>query len=132
MPAGDFLEREGEAAFRAVEERIVLALLSAVGHRVLALGGGAVLSAAVRRVLSRSEHFVVFLFAPVPVLVDRQQRAGGRPALTALPLLAEVGHLLESRHPLYAEVADMQLDTFSANAAVCRRRILVNMARTDC
>src|SRR5204863_5614796 len=40
QPIADFFDREGEAAFRAREEEIVLRLLSDPRARVVALGGG--------------------------------------------------------------------------------------------
>src|SRR4051794_1603879 len=54
----DFFDREGEAAFREIEERVVCTLLD---HppAIVALGGGAVLSERVRMALR--EHTVVFV-----------------------------------------------------------------------
>ncbi|MEJ7658032.1 MAG: shikimate kinase, partial [Thermoleophilaceae bacterium] len=54
-----FFEREGEAAFRAREEEVVLGLLARPDARVVALGGGALGSARVREALR--EHLVVWL-----------------------------------------------------------------------
>ena len=54
-----FFEREGEAAFRALEEDLVLALLARADARVVALGGGALGSQRVREALG--EHVVVWL-----------------------------------------------------------------------
>jgi shikimate kinase/3-dehydroquinate synthase len=55
----EFFEREGEAAFREHEERLVCALLDRPDARVVALGGGAVLSEHVRAALHR--HTTVLL-----------------------------------------------------------------------
>jgi shikimate kinase / 3-dehydroquinate synthase len=54
-----FFDREGEPAFRAREEEVVLELLERPEARVIALGGGALRSARVRDALA--EHTVVHL-----------------------------------------------------------------------
>jgi 3-dehydroquinate synthetase/shikimate kinase len=58
-PLEAFFDREGEPAFRAREEEVVLRLLSDPRSRVVALGGGALGSDRVREALSR--HVVVHL-----------------------------------------------------------------------
>ena len=58
-PIESFFDREGEAAFRAREEEMVLELLARPGARVVALGGGALGSDRVREALRR--HTVVHL-----------------------------------------------------------------------
>jgi shikimate kinase/3-dehydroquinate synthase len=50
-PIAEVFERDGEAAFRRAEEQVVLEQLAAGGDRVISLGGGAVLSEAVRTAL---------------------------------------------------------------------------------
>ena len=54
----DFFEREGEAAFREVERKVIAELVSAEGG-VLATGGGAVLSEANRQVLRAGSTVVM-------------------------------------------------------------------------
>ncbi len=129
-PAGAFLASVGEASFRVVEERIVTAALADNGGRVLALGGGAVLSAKTRSQLAHGEHFVVFLFAPVPVLLDRANIGPIRPPLTDLPPDEEVARLWQERLPLYQSVSDLELDTFSANVSACVRSIMATMGHS--
>jgi shikimate kinase/3-dehydroquinate synthase len=58
-PIEGFFDREGEAAFRAREEQVVLRLLEGDHDRVVALGGGALGSERVREALRR--HLVVHL-----------------------------------------------------------------------
>jgi shikimate kinase / 3-dehydroquinate synthase len=94
-----FFDREGEAAFREREERVVLELLDR-GVPVAALGGGAVLSERVRAALR--EHTVALLEIDVDTAWDRA--AGrGRP-------LARDREAFAQRHAqrmaLYEEVAD--------------------------
>jgi shikimate kinase/3-dehydroquinate synthase len=58
-PIADFFDREGEAAFRAREEEIVLRILADPRARVVALGGGSLTSDRVREAVAR--HVVVHL-----------------------------------------------------------------------
>jgi shikimate kinase len=127
-PAAEYLVRHGEPEFRAREVEMVLAALRVPGAKVIALGGGAVLSARVRSSLAPPEHFVVFLSAPVPVLVERQRTGGARPPLTGRPLADEVEHLFRSREPLYRAVCDLEVDTNSADADGCLHQIMATMA----
>ena len=58
-PIESWFDREGEAAFRAREEELILDLLSRADTRVLAVGGGALGSDRVREALR--EHTVIHL-----------------------------------------------------------------------
>lgn len=126
-PAGEYLATQGEPAFRAAEQSIVTEALSDNVGQVLALGGGAVLSEKVRDLLLRPTHFVVFVSAPVSVLVDRQRRGSFRPPLTKQPLEDEVEILFRERKPWYRAVSDLELDTNSLDAHGCQEAILAIM-----
>jgi shikimate kinase/3-dehydroquinate synthase len=92
---------DGEGAFRALEERLILEMLDADGVRVLALGGGALHSARVREALT--EHLVVW----IDVDVDT---AWARCRGTARPLAADRERFAElhaAREPVYAAAADV-------------------------
>ena len=99
-----FAER-GEPAFRALEEEQARRALAGGEPLVVALGGGAVLSAATRAVLAERAFTVVLDVEPD----DAWRRAAdrGRP-------LARDEHafrrLSEERAPLYDEVADARAD----------------------
>src|SRR5437763_2746802 len=75
-PIADFFDREGEAAFRAREEEIVLRLLSDPRARVVALGGGSLGSERVREAVAR--HVVVHLEVD-PAEAWRRASNKGRP-----------------------------------------------------
>jgi shikimate kinase len=128
QPAADYLQTAGEEAFRKVEEQVTLVALASPGQEVLALGGGAVLSKAIREALGQGQGhgLVVFLRAPVPTLVERQE-AAPRPPLTGNTLRDEVTVLLAARWRYYVSVAHMQLDTSSANVDACQRSIMDKM-----
>jgi shikimate kinase len=107
---GIFRER-GERGFRALEARVVTGALRAALEQpcVLALGGGAVLSAGVREALARLP-LVVWLTAPADVLWARATA----PGQAARPLAADEAafrQLLAAREPLYRQVATLVVDT---------------------
>lgn len=106
----DLFARDGEPAFRDLEEWTIAELCKGSPGAVLATGGGAVLREANRRALKRF-GVVVWLSAPPEVLVERLRRdEGERPALTSSGLLDEVAGVLAAREPLYGEIADLVVD----------------------
>jgi shikimate kinase len=107
-PISDIFTDDGEPAFRALEEEAVAKAL--VEHEgVLALGGGAVLSATTRERLG--EHTVVFLNVGMAEGVRRTGLAANRPLLTGINPRATFKALLDARLPLYREVATIEVLT---------------------
>jgi shikimate kinase len=108
----DLFVCEGEPHFRALEEQAAAAALS--GHDgVLALGGGAVTSAATRRLLvayGRAGGTVVWLDVDLPSAARRVGLSRDRPILGVNPR-AMLRHMLETRAPLYGEVATLTVRT---------------------
>jgi shikimate kinase/3-dehydroquinate synthase len=103
MPVGDFFDRHGEAEFRRRETALAVAALERAHGSAIALGGGAVLSEAVRAALAR--HVCVWIKPPPEEL---WRRAEG----SARPLARERGtfeRLYREREPLYRELADAVL-----------------------
>ncbi|MFL4908091.1 shikimate kinase [Streptomyces sp. MMS24-I2-30] len=92
---------EGEAAFRAMEKRAVRTALAGY-EGVLALGGGAVLDADTRALLSG--HRVVYLSMDVEEAVRRTGLNVARPLLAVNPR-RQWRELMEARRHLYEEVA---------------------------
>lgn len=99
-PVGDVFVDDGEDAFRVLEAAAVAGALTGPG--VLALGGGAVLSADTRARLAG--HPVVFLSAGVPAAASRVGLNRDRPLLLGNPR-QQLRALLDARLPLYQEVA---------------------------
>lgn len=128
-PAGAFLAAAGEPSFRAVEETMTLLALAAPDPKIVALGGGAVLSAAVRVALGDPARFVVLLQATPGCLIARLRGDGQRPPLTDLPLAEEVAALWRARRSLYETVADFRLQTTNTNVDACVELILAKMDR---
>lgn len=117
QPAGAFLEKVGEPAFRKLEVEVSTPLLQ-LPSTVVALGGGAVLSAELVRRLLGETVYTALLVAEVSVLTARLARSPTlRPPLSNMSPADEVAHLLAARLPLYRQVARTEIDTgrLSAN-----------------
>jgi len=101
MTIEEFFAREGEIAFRAREEELVLGALAEAAGGAVALGGGSVLSEPVREALS--DHVVVWLEVDAETAWSR---AAGR----GRPLARDRGAfeaLLAERTPIYEALADV-------------------------
>jgi shikimate kinase len=102
----------GEAAFRVEEAVTLAALLADPTPSVIATGGGAVLDPTNRRLIRQAATdggLVVWLRADPEVLAARVPGATHRPLLDRDPT-AVLTELVTARAPLYAEVADLELD----------------------
>jgi shikimate kinase len=106
---------DGEAAFRRLESQVLADALASTTPTVIAAAGGVVLDEANRRLLT-AHHPVVWLRAPVDVLVARVKRGDGRPLLADDPA-ATMRRLEAERRPFYEEVADLVVDVDNDNSA---------------
>jgi shikimate kinase len=108
----DLFVTEGEPHFRALEEAAVARAL-AEHDGVLALGGGAVMSAATRALLvsyGAAGGPVVWLDVDLGSAAKRAGLSRDRPLLAVNPR-AMLRQMLEARAPLYAEVATVTVPT---------------------
>lgn len=107
----EIFARDGEAAFRQIEQEVLLETLLPRRGIVLATGGGAVLHAPVREQLV--QRLTVWLHAPIDILAAR---IGGtdRPSLTGGGIAEELALVLSRREALYDEVARLTVDTSRA------------------
>ncbi len=98
-PVARLFERDGEAAFRALERA---ALRESLRHErvVISVGGGALVDRATRHEALRRAR-VVTLQAPAATLRERLARGVERPLLRGSAAALEA--LLEARRPAYAE-----------------------------
>jgi shikimate kinase len=117
-PIGEIFTEDGEPAFRAAEERAVGTALSE-HDGVLALGGGAVLSARTRGLLAG--HRVVFLNVGLAEGVRRTGLSTARPPLAGVNPRAKFKELLDARLPLYREVATLEVPTDDRQLKVLAR-----------
>jgi shikimate kinase/3-dehydroquinate synthase len=102
---------EGEAAFRAAEELVTLELLDDPHINVLALGGGALGSRAVRDALRR-RHLVVWVDVDLSTAWSRCHDSG-RPLARDR---REFERLYAQREPVYADIADAVIPSECATA----------------
>ena len=104
-PISSFFEREGEVEFRRREERLVVSALDALAGQVggaasvVALGGGAIESEAVRRALG--EHMPVWCDVDEETAWERAQ-GSDRPLAVDRQ---EFSRRFTDRRPLYEEAA---------------------------
>lgn len=102
-------EKEGEEGFRK-REAIVIDDLSKMDGVVLATGGGAIIDSESRSRLG-GRGFVVYLFTTVDQQVERTQKGRERPLLENTDRRTTLQELLDSRDPMYREIADIVVDT---------------------
>jgi shikimate kinase len=107
-PISEIFTGDGEPVFRAMEEDAVAAALR-THDGVLALGGGAVLSAITRQRLIG--HTVLFLNVGMAEGVRRTGLSTARPLLTGVNPRSTFKALLDARLPLYREVATIEVGT---------------------
>lgn len=119
-PIADIFVDDGEAAFRLLEAEAVASALESF-RGVLALGGGAVTTEAVRKALAG--HTVVYLAVDAASAAARVGLNRDRPLLLG-NVRAKLRALLEERLPLYEEVATVTVDTAGRDAAAVADQVL--------
>jgi shikimate kinase len=105
----DYFAREGEAAFRDLEQQ-VLADLAQGPAAVIATGGGAVLREANRAALRQGGR-VVYLRSSPEELYRRLKNDTTRPLLQVADPLGKLRELYAQRDPLYREAAHFAIET---------------------
>lgn len=101
-------EIEGEDGFRRRESEMIDELTRRTDI-VLATGGGAVLVPANRKYLNE-RGFVVYLKSGIRQLLKRTARDNKRPLLNTTNPREKIEELLETRAPMYEEIADLIID----------------------
>lgn len=107
MSIDDLFATYGETAFRQGEARVMARLLDE-RPKVLAAGGGAVLSAETRALLA-NRAFTIWVRMDVNAIVERLASKRARPVLAGDDMATALRRLAAEREPLYAE-ADMIFD----------------------
>ncbi|MGF1478470.1 MAG: shikimate kinase [Cyanophyceae cyanobacterium] len=101
----EIFKHQGEESFRRLESQ-VLAELSAYTQSAIATGGGIVLKQLNWSYLHHG--LVVWLDAPVEILVQRLANDTSRPLLSEVDLAHKLSSLLKERRSLYAQ-ADLRI-----------------------
>ena len=102
-------EKEGEAGFRAREAAVIADLCKLEGV-VVATGGGAIMNDHSREQLAAT-GLVIYLRTEVEEQLKRTRRTLNRPLLANGNRRETLERLAQVRAPLYAEIADISLDT---------------------
>ena len=127
----EYFEREGEVAFRDVEERVLaeLAALSSGENalQILATGGGAVLRDANRQTL-KSAGRVIYLRSSPEDLYKRLRHDRNRPLLQGSDPMQKLRDLYAARDPLYKETAHFQIETGRPSVASLVNMIMMQLA----
>lgn len=121
----EYFAREGEEAFRDVEQQ-VLDELSQHHQGVLSTGGGAVLREANRRHLHERGHVIYLRSSPEDVY-RRLRHDTVRPLLQVEDPLARLRSLYEARDPLYRAAAHFVLDTGRPSVATLVNKLLMQL-----
>jgi shikimate kinase len=115
-------EIEGEDGFRRRESAVIAELVKRHGI-VLATGGGAVMSPVNREQL-RANGTVTYLRAELDTLVNRTRHSTHRPLLNSGDPRARLAALLDARHPLYMQTANIVVDTGHGSAQAVAHAIV--------
>jgi shikimate kinase len=121
----DFFAREGEAAFRDLEEQVI-AELTGGPPGVLATGGGAVLRAANRERL-RAGGTVIYLRLTPEQLYKRLRHDVKRPLLQVADPQARLQSMFTERDSLYRACAHFTLDVHGISMAMLINRVVMQL-----
>ncbi len=120
---------EGEAGFRKRESAVVRELVQ-MNNIVLATGGGAVLDKENRAMLA-SNGTVIYLKGSVHDLWHRTRHDRSRPLLQTEDPLARLKELYKQRDPLYAEVADLVVQSGKQSAQHLMLKLLQELEQAN-
>ena len=112
----DIFAQDGESAFRDHESQVLQQCLSSTTPVVVAGAGGVVVRPENREAMKKASKegvaSVVWLHAPVDVLLQRTQKGVHRPLLDN-DREGTLRQMSSDRSPLYSEVADIVVDVSS-------------------
>jgi shikimate kinase len=121
----EFFAREGEPAFRDIEEEVIRDLTGGADG-VLATGGGAVLRPANRQRLREAAQ-VVYLRSAPDELYRRLRQDTQRPLLQVADPLQRLRTLYDERDPLYRETAHYVIETGRPSVATLVNMVLMQL-----
>jgi len=121
----DFFSREGEQAFRDVEESVI-AELAVGGEGVVATGGGAVLREANRQNLRKAGQ-VIYLRSSPEEVHRRVRHDRNRPLLQVDDPLGRLRDLYKERDPLYRATAHFAIETGRPSVQTLVNMILMQL-----
>ena len=111
----EYFDREGEPAFRDVEQRVIAETFGSEQARVIATGGGSVLRP-INRESMKAHATVVYLHTQPDDLARRLSRDTQRPLLQVADPRQRLRDLYAARDALYRSAADIVVDTAHKSA----------------
>ena len=115
---------DGEAAFRDMETALLGEMVDPAAPRRIISTGGGVIGRERNRALLRQLGYVVWLHAPMSVILDRTAKNRDRPLLHTDDPAARIEALMTERKPLYEETAHLKVDTAGLNCGELATGIL--------
>lgn len=123
---GHYFATHGEGAFRELEEAVIAELTEDRIPKVLATGGGAVISRVNRdRLATRTK--VVYLHSKPDELIKRLRNDSARPLLQVVDPLGKLRELYVARDPLYREISRFVVETGRPTAAALTNMVLMQL-----
>ena len=101
-------ERQGEQAFRNIEQKVLAQLLSG-SNRVIATGGGAFIDPDTR-LLIKEKTISIWLKTDLNLAISRVEGRDKRPLLNNVDIRKKLDQIINQRNPIYAE-ADITIDS---------------------
>ncbi|MES2979378.1 MAG: shikimate kinase [Pseudomonadota bacterium] len=121
----EYFEREGESAFRDIEQA-VLDEITLSGSGVLSTGGGSVLRPQNRAAL-HDRTTTVYLHSAAEEVFRRLRHDQNRPLLQVSDPLVRLRELYELRDPLYRQTAHLVIETGRPSVATLVNMILAQL-----
>jgi len=123
-PITAIFAEDGEQAFRDMETALLRDLMADTSQRHIISTGGGVIGREENRKLLRQLGYVVWLHAPIEVILERTGKNRDRPLLQGEDPATQAMNLLEKRKPLYQETAHLKVDTAGLDGAELTTGIL--------
>ena len=110
-PITAIFAEDGEEAFREMETRLLEEMTDPAAPRRIISTGGGVVGREQNRALLRHLGYVVWLSAPINVILDRTGRNRERPLLHTENPAERIAALMAVREPLYQDSSHLKVET---------------------
>lgn len=112
----EIFAKRGESYFRELEAAILMELAAPDAPRRIISTGGGIVTRKRNRALLKQLGYVVWLQAPVEIIIQRTARNRDRPLLNVDNPKDRIESLLSERKPMYAAAADLEVETVDLDA----------------
>lgn len=112
----EIFAKRGEDYFRGLEAAILHELAAPNAPRRIISTGGGIVARKRNRSLLKQLGYVVWLQAPIDVILDRTSRNRDRPLLNTENPREKIETLLSERKPMYDATSDIEVETIGLDA----------------